>query len=89
MTGAAQARSVAAWRVVNISPVERAGRIVIGVAAAIVGTALLVGASSVLAIVLEAALIVLALDVVSTGITGHCSLYQRLGRAPRPPRSIR
>jgi len=89
MTRATHAGTAATSREVNISPAERAGRIAIGLAAAIAGIALLVGASSVLAIVLEAALVLLALNVVFTGVTGYCSLYKRLGRAPRPARSLR
>ena len=89
MTRAAQAGMVATWRVVNISPSERAGRIAFGLAAAIAGIALLVGASSVLAIVLAAALVLVGLDMIITGATGHCPLYQRLGRAPRPVKSLR
>lgn len=89
MTRAAHAGTLATWREVNISPAERAGRIAIGLAAAIAGIALLVGASSVLAIVLEAALILVGLNVIFSGVTGYCSLYKRLGRAPRPAKSLR
>lgn len=38
-------------------------------------------------VVLEVALVLAGLDMIITGITGHCPLYQKLGRAPRPPRS--
>ncbi len=67
---------------VNISPVERGGRIVLGLAAVIVGVTLLVSAGSALAIVLEILLIAAGLDLVITGALGHCPLYQRLGHVP-------
>lgn len=75
------------WRIVNVSPVERGGRIAVGVAAAAVGVVLLTAATSVLTVVLEVALVLAGLDMIITGITGHCPLYQKLGRAPKPPRS--
>ena len=67
---------------VNITPVERAGRIVLGAAAAIVGLVLLTSAGSSLAVVLEGLLILAGLDLVVTGALGHCPLYQRLGYVP-------
>ena len=67
---------------VNITPVERGGRIVIGLAAVIVAVILLVSAGSALAIVLEILLIAAGLDLVVTGALGHCPLYQRLGYVP-------
>lgn len=69
-------------RAVNITPVERVGRIAIGLAAVIAGVALLVSASSALVVVLELLLIVAGLDLVVTGALGHCLLYQRLGYVP-------
>lgn len=68
---------------VNITPVERAGRIAAGAAAAVVGLVLLASAGSVLAIVLEALLVLAGLDLVVTGALGHCPLYRRLGHVPR------
>ncbi len=67
---------------VNITPVERGGRIAIGLAAVIVGVVLLVSAGSALAVVLELLLIAAGLDLVVTGALGHCPLYQRLGYMP-------
>ena len=67
---------------VNISPVERGGRIILGLAAVIVGVGLLVSAGSALAVVLEVLLIAAGLDLVITGALGHCPLYQRLGHVP-------
>lgn len=71
------------WRIVNISPAERVGRIVLGAAAVVFGIALLGSAGSALAVVLELLLIAAGLDMVVTGATGHCPLYARLGHAVR------
>ena len=82
MTGPVTTRPKSTWRVVNITSVERVGRVTIGAAAVVVATALLLSASSILAVVLEVFLVLAGLDMIFTGVTGHCSLYQRLGRAP-------
>jgi hypothetical protein len=58
---------------VNITPAERAGRIVVGLAAVIAG------------IVLVAA----GLDLAVTGALGHCPLYAKLGYLPRSLRKGR
>ena len=68
---------------VNITPVERAGRILLGAAATIAAVVLLTSASSVLAVVLEVLLAAAGLDLVVTGALGHCPLYQKLGYVPR------
>ena len=68
---------------VNITPLERGGRIVLGAAAAIVGFVLLTSAGPVLAVALEILLIAAGLDLVVTGALGHCPLYQRLGYVPK------
>lgn len=77
------------WRTVNITPAERAGRIIIGVAAAITGVVLLTGAGSALAVTLEALLVLAGLDLLVTGALGHCPLYQKIGHVPRSLRSPR
>ena len=89
MTGPVAAGHFSTWRIVNISTIERAGRIAVGLAATIAGVVLLVSATSVLAVVLEVALLLAGLDMIVTGATGHCPLYQRLGRVPRRTRSTR
>jgi hypothetical protein len=68
---------------ININPSERAGRIALGGAGAIVGLVLLLSASGVLAIVLLALLVLAGLDLVVTGALGHCPLYAKLGHVPR------
>ena len=67
---------------INITPAERAARIVIGAVGAVVGIVLLVGATSTLAIALELLLVLSGLDLVVTGALGHCPLYARLGHVP-------
>jgi len=67
---------------VNISVSERAGRIVLGVAAIVVGAVLLASAGSVLAVVLEVLLVAAGLDLAVTGGLGHCPLYAKLGHVP-------
>lgn len=74
--------TVPTWRTVNISRAERAGRILIGVAAILAGIVLLATAGSVLAVVLEVLLVAAGLDMAVTGATGHCPLYQKLGHRP-------
>src|SRR5262245_5703850 len=77
------------WRTINITPAERTGRILIGLAAIIAGTALLASAGSVLAVVPEALLIAAGFDLAITGALGHCPLYAKLGYVPRSLRGSR
>jgi hypothetical protein len=67
---------------VNITPTERAGRIILGGGAAIAGGALLASASGALAVVLLLLLVLAGLDLVVTGALGHCPLYAKLGHVP-------
>lgn len=78
-----------AWRSVNITPAERIGRIVVGLAAVIAGIVLLAGAGSALAVVLEALLVAAGLDLAVTGALGHCPLYAKLGYLPKSLRRDR
>ena len=71
------------WRTVNLTTTERAGRVVLGVAAMIAGAVLLLSAGSVVAVVLEVLLIAAGLDLAVTGALGHCPLYARLGYVPK------
>ncbi len=82
MTGLIAASRWSTWRIVNISRVERLGRIAVGLAAVTAGVVLLFSAASVLAVGLEVLLVLAGLDTFGTGVTGHCWLYQKLGRAP-------
>jgi hypothetical protein len=71
---------------INITPLERGGRVVLGGAAAKAGGLLLASASSALAVVLLALLVLAGLDLVVTGALGHCPLYAKLGHVPRSVR---
>jgi hypothetical protein len=71
---------------INITPAERAGRIVLGGAAAIVGVVLLGSTGGALAVVLLALGVLAGLDLVITGALGHCTLYHKLGHVPRATR---
>lgn len=67
---------------INITPAERAARVVIGALGALVGVVLLTAATSVLAVTLELLLVLAGLDLVVTGALGHCPLYSKLGHMP-------
>jgi len=67
---------------VNITPVERVARILIGLTGALAGAYLLAGVGSVVAGTFEVLLVLAGLDLVATGATGHCPLYKKLGYVP-------
>ena len=69
------------WHV-NITPAERVGRVVLGIAAMAAAVALLTAAGSVLAVVLELLLLAAGADLAITGAIGHCPLYNKLGYVP-------
>lgn len=68
---------------INLTPAERAGRVLVGGGAAIVGVVLLASTSSALAVVLLSLLVLVGLDLAVTGAIGHCPLYAKLGHMPR------
>jgi hypothetical protein len=68
---------------INISPLERAGRIAVGATAAVAAAVLLASAASALAVVLLVLLVLAGIDLVVTGALGHCPLYARVGHVPR------
>jgi hypothetical protein len=68
---------------VNITPVERVARVLVGLVGAIGGLWLLSGLPSTAAAALEVLLVLAGLDLVVTGALGHCPLYQKLGHVPR------
>lgn len=88
MTGAVQrenrrSTSVRAWRPsVNITPVERFGRMLIGVIGVGAGIVLLAAGGTVLTIVFEVLLVAAGIDLLVTGALGHCPLYRKLGHVP-------
>ena len=75
------------WRTVNISTGERAGRVALGLAGVVAAIVLLAAAGSALAVVLEVLLALAGLDLLVTGASGHCPLYQKLGHVPASLRS--
>ncbi len=68
---------------INITPLERVGRVVIGGAGAGAGLVLLGTANGALVALLEVLLVLAGLDLLVTGALGHCPLYKRLGYVPR------
>ncbi|MBJ7354325.1 MAG: DUF2892 domain-containing protein [Thermoleophilaceae bacterium] len=65
---------------VNISTVERAGRIALGALGIVAGLLLLFsGGGGTVPLVLELLLVAAGLDLLVTGLTGHCPLYAKLG----------
>ena len=67
---------------VNITPVERAGRVLMGLLGIIGGVVLLAGSGGALGVVLALLLVLAGLDLIVTGALGHCPLYHRLGYTP-------
>ena len=73
---------------VNITPIERLGRVLLGLVLAIEGVVLLASSTGgPTATVLEGLLVLAGLDLVVTGALGHCPLYKRLGYVPPALRS--
>lgn len=68
--------------VVNITPIERAGRVLVGAVGLIGGIALLASATSAGIAVLEVLLALAGLDLMVTGALGHCPLYRKLDYTP-------
>lgn len=68
---------------VNITPLERFGRIAFGLLGVVGGVILLAGSPTLLTGLLEVLLIAAGLDLVVTGATGHCPLYAKLGYTPK------
>ena len=69
--------------VVNITPLERVGRVLIGGVGALGGLVLLASAGSIGVAMLEVLLVLAGLDLVVTGALGHCPLYAKLGHMSR------
>ena len=82
------ASRASSWRTVNITPVERSGRVILGLAAAITGILLLIGAGSALVVILEVLLTAAGVDLMITGALGHCPLYAKLGHTPKALREL-
>lgn len=67
---------------INITPLERIGRVVIGGAATVAGSVLLTHPGGAFVAVLEVLLVLAGLDLLVTGAIGFCPLYKRLGYVP-------
>ena len=67
---------------VNLGPQERVARIVVGLVGVVVGIVVLTGSPGAVVAVLAVMLGVAGLDLVVTGVLGHCPLYARLGHVP-------
>ena len=72
---------------INITPQERAGRVVLGAVGTLAGLLLLDGHPGTVGFVLELLLVASGLDLVVTGALGFCPLYKKLGHVPRSLRS--
>ncbi|HEX8859598.1 MAG TPA: DUF2892 domain-containing protein [Actinomycetes bacterium] len=71
---------------VNITPWERVARVVVGLIGVVGGLLLLLGAPTVLTGTLEVLLALAGVDLVVTGVLGHCPLYHKLGYVPTSSR---
>ena len=91
LVGASAGRSGNPWSwqrpKVNITPLERWGRVIVGAIGVAVGAWMLTTAAGAVVVGLEILLILAGLDLVVTGALGHCPLYSRLGYVPRSLRS--
>lgn len=73
---------------INITPLERIGRVVIGGGAAVAGSVLLTHPGGALVAVLDVLLVLAGLDLLVTGAIGFCPLYKRLGYVPKSLRRL-
>jgi hypothetical protein len=67
---------------INLTGVERVGRIFVGLAGMVGGLILLGAASGAVVAGLEVLLILAGFDLIVTGALGHCPLYRKLGYTP-------
>jgi len=68
---------------INLTEAERLGRILVGGVGVIAGLMLLGSASGTAVVALEVLLVLAGLDLVITGMLGHCPLYRKLGYVPQ------
>lgn len=72
---------------VNITGLERVGRILVGGVGVVFGGVFLAEVSALWAGVLAVLLVLAGADLVVTGALGHCPLYAKLGHVPVSMRS--
>ena len=68
--------------VINITPMERVARVVIGFIGVAGGLVLLASSGGALAAIFSLLLALAGVDLVVTGALGHCPLYRKLGHVP-------
>lgn len=68
---------------VNITPLERWGRVLVGATGVVAGVVLLTVAAGLIVTALKVLLILAGLDLIVTGAIGRCPLYSKLGYVPR------
>ena len=69
-------------RTVNITPLERTIRILVGTGLVLAALAVVSGGITVISVVGALLLAGAGLDLLITGLTGFCPLYARLGYVP-------
>ena len=67
---------------INITPVERVARGLVGLVGLVVGVAAVLTADSAVTVGLSVLLAAFGLDMIVTGALGHCPLYKALGHVP-------
>lgn len=67
---------------VNLTPAERAARVLIGSSGVVVAVVLLLSAGSLWSTVGALLLAAAGFDLLITGALGHCPLYAKLGHVP-------
>ena len=67
---------------INITFAERIGRVFVGMAGAAAGAALLVSATSVLAIVFEVLITASGIELIVTGVLRHFPLHSKIAHVP-------
>ncbi len=68
---------------INIGPVERVARVLLGTALTVIGIAILAGGPSTWGLAGAVLLAAVGADLIVTGARGYCPLYARVGHTPR------
>lgn len=67
---------------VNLTSAERVARVGLGLLGAVVGILSLASADGTLVTILLILLVLAGIDLLVTGVLGHCPLYRKLGYVP-------
>lgn len=70
------------WHI-NVTPIERAGRTIAGFLGFSWAIGLLAATPTWVTGTLEGLLLLASLDLLITGVSGHCAIYQKLGFVPK------